>query len=479
MPSPAPKVVGNIAPDLKPLAVPIEDLKPLPGNPRHGSVEAVRKSYERFGQRKPVVWQRRGRQKVIISGNHQRLAALELGWTHLAAVEFKGTQAEGDAFSLADNRTSDLGTYDDEALVRMLNDVSDADASLLDAISYDREQIDDLGGHRPPPTRTDPDDVPVAPAKVLSKVGDIWLLGKHRLACGDATSPEIMASLMDGASASMVFTDPPYGVSYESSVHGQVANDTKRRDDLAGMLKASFALQEAHAEEHAAWYIWHAMVTREDFLWAMRAVGLDEITTIVWTKLSANLGWSDYRPGYEVCFYAGRAGEKPAFYGDRTNESVWRIAPTGEAGRAMAIGPGVVVSDGEGHEIRVLTTVPKAQRRHVRASPEQPALLVDADDMGSTTWEVSRETDLVHPTQKPVELARRAILNSSRQGEIVVDSFLGSGCTLIAAEVTDRRCYGVELDPRLCDVIALRWQRLTGVLPVRESSGQPVDFTVL
>ena len=142
----------------------------------------------------------------------------------------------------------------------------------------------------------------------------------------------------------------------------------------------------------------------------------------------------------------------------------------------MAIGPGVVVSDGEGHEIMVTTKVPKSRRRHIRATPDSAALLLSTTDTQTTAWEVSRESDLVHATQKPVELATRALRNSSLPGQIVLDSFLGSGSTLIAARLTDRRCYGAEVDRRLVDVICQRWEAVSGERPVLARTGKARSF---
>lgn len=200
-----------IAAPIADLAVPAASLTVMPGNPRRGDVEAVKRSLEAFGQQKPVVWHKRGGKRVIIAGNHTWMAATELGWGEIAAVEFTGTKAEADAFGLADNRTSDLGGYDDEALLALLREVQAADVDLLAATSFDDKdlaalvgKVDGKGWYFPP----DEPDL----REPFSQVGDLWLLGPHRLLCGDSTAEDNLRTLMGRAKPQMVWTDPPYGM---------------------------------------------------------------------------------------------------------------------------------------------------------------------------------------------------------------------------------------------------------------------------
>ena len=209
-----------IAPKLEHLAVDITTLDELPGNPRKGDVEAVARSYAAFGQQKPIVVQRRGRKTVVIDGNHQLLAARQLGWDKIAVSTFKvkdpntgrvraGTVAEADTYALAVNRTADLGVYDDVLLAKMIESISH-DAELMAAASYSHDDLMALLIGAPKIGLTDPDDVPdSAPAK--TKPGDLWLLGPHRVSCGDSTMPADIERLMAGAKASILWTDPPMG----------------------------------------------------------------------------------------------------------------------------------------------------------------------------------------------------------------------------------------------------------------------------
>lgn len=256
----------------------------------------------------------------------------------------------------------------------------------------------------------------------------------------------------------MVFTDPPYGVDYESSKGEKVAADDLVFDGLSELIQAVLGRALDFTDKQAAFYIWHASATRDDFAAAIKAAGLQELQYIIWAKPTPVLGWADYHWSHEPCFYACRSGKRPAFYGDRAGSTVWRVA-SGAPTRGVVLGPGVVVTDGQGGNLHLAPRPPKRKLRHYRVEPGQ-SLVITGEGPGDL-WEVARDTDRLHPTQKPVELARRAILNSSREGEIVLDPFLGSGSTLVGAETTERRCFGVELDPRHVDVAVARWERLT------------------
>lgn len=241
-----------IVEQLQPLAVDIDSLKLLPGNPRKGDVEAVKRSYARFGQRKPIVALRDG---TVIAGNHQLLAARALGWDQIAVVYTDDDETTAAAFALADNRTSDLGTYDDEALADMLSEVA-VDPDLLAATGYTPEDIDALiGAVTDQPTITgDPDAVPErAPAKTVK--GDVWLLGPHRLMCGDSTVPTDVERLLAGSKIDMVWTDPPYGMNLDtdySSMPGGKKHDRVIGDD-ADFDASGLLLMLTDVEEQFWW----------------------------------------------------------------------------------------------------------------------------------------------------------------------------------------------------------------------------------
>jgi DNA modification methylase len=209
-----------IVEQLQGLAHPLKKLKLLPGNPRKGDVEAVKRSYERFGQRKPIVARPDG---TVIAGNHQFLAAKALGWDEMAVVFVDDDDQTAKAFALADNRTSDLGSYDSDALAELLADVA-VDPELLLATGYTQADLDALIGEieELPPVVGDPDEVPEsAPAKTIK--GDVWLLGPHRLMCGDSTVPTDVERLMNGTDVGSIVTDPPYGI----GIDGQRASESK------------------------------------------------------------------------------------------------------------------------------------------------------------------------------------------------------------------------------------------------------------
>ena len=402
--------------DLQHLARPITDLKPLPGNPRRGDVEAVMRSYDQFGQRKPIVARPDG---TVIAGNHQLEAAKRLGWSEIAVVTVDDDDLTAKAYALADNRTGDLGTYNDEALAEMLADVA-VDPDLLSATGYTELDLDELLAMAEPENlgiAGDPDDVPdTAPAKTIR--GDIWQLGPHRLMCGDSTIPTDIDNLMAGKKADMIFTDPPYGMSYGGGraktnghkKHEMIANDDLVENKLIVLVSDALNMAKANAKKTSALYVCLTWRTYSAFETAIHSTGAEIKACIVWDKQSVGLGNSHYRPQHEFIFYCD--GE---WNGDKSQSDVWQMS------------------------------------------------------RGNTSG-------YVHPTQKPVELIAKAITNSSHPQNIILDPFGGSGSTLIAAHKLGRTAYLMELDEHYCDIICKRFQQATGITPVAASTGQPHSF---
>ena len=295
--------------------------------------------------------------------------------------------------------------------------------------------------------------------------GDVWELGMHRIICGDSTDPNTWATLMGRERAAMVFTDPPYGVSYEaqSGEFEVIEGDHKRRDDLYKMLVGAFKCIAKIADDKAGIYIWHASSTRNDFAQAMTAAGLIEKQYLIWAKPGLVLGRADYQWAHEPCFYCAKDGHTPNFYGDRAESTVWRIAAITTDQASTVLGAGVIILGGDGRMLFIQPKAPKTKKaREIRLTEKVPSVFL-ADTTGTgTVWEIARDGNYVHPTQKPVALAVRAIENSSKPGDIVVDAFSGSGTLLIGCETTGRRGRVAELDPKYVQAAIQRWQEFTG-----------------
>jgi len=401
--------------DLLQLACPISQLNLLPGNPRRGDVDAVKASLERFGQRKPIVVRKSDR--VVIAGNHTLQAAQALGWTEIAVVWVDDDDAMSKAFALADNRTAELGDYDEEALAALIGEVGALDPELLEATGWDSKSVSDLldgmQGDLPVDVDEVPDEVPA-----ISKLGDIWLLGEHRVMCGNSTEKEQLAVLMQGKEADLVWTDPPYGVSYVGGTKDAltIMNDNMDINALQTFLTEAFTAGYAMTKKGGCWYVASPSISK--FFNAVSSP-LKELEvwrhTLVWVKNSLVLGQSDYHYRHEFILYGWKDGATHQTPPDRKQDSVWEI--------------------------------------------DRP------------------KRNAEHPTMKPIELITRAIKNSSNQNEIVLDLFGGSGSTLIAANETNRIAYLMELDPHYVDVICARYQKHTGILPVLESDGLAHDFS--
>jgi len=414
--------------------VPIRSVKPAKGNTRAhppDQIQEIGKSIEAFGWTKPIIVDER---RDILAGHGAYQAALQLGLTEVPIIARHGlTQAQKRAYRTADNKIGENSAWDMKLLGAELGSLKDMGFDMT-LTGFKPGEIEAI--LRPPPSQHDEPPVPEAKGPTVSKVGDTWILGEHRLICGDSTKPSTYEALLDGRQAAMVFTDPPYGISYEapSGKFEIIQGDGLRRGQLTKMLNGAFQAAIGHARQDAAWYVWHASATREDFAHAMRDVGLVELGYIIWAKPGMVLGWSDYRWAHEPCFYAARQGVRPAYHGDRTETTVWRMTARTKAGDPHAtIGNGVTVASDAG-EIYVTPAPPKGKKvRHVQLQDGESLLLsasTDQDDL----WDVSRDNghgkeESIHPTQKPVELARRAVKNSSLENEGV----LVTGANLLQA----------------------------------------------
>ncbi len=447
---------------------PIKAVKPSRTNTRVHPPEQVNQiiaSIKEFGWTKPIICDER---LEILAGHGAYTAAQQMGMTEVPVIIRTGlTQAQKRAYRTADNKIGENSNWDMKLLASELASLKDMGFDMT-LTGFDPGEINAL--LRPPPNHHQEVQPVESTGPLVTKPGDLWALGEHRLICADSTKPDTYQALMDGRQAALVFTDPPYGISYQapSGKFEMIEGDGLRRGQLTKMLNGAFAAAIGHTSKEAAWYVWHASATREDFAHAMRDVGLVELSYIIWAKPGQVLGWSDYRWSHEPCFYAARQGHKPAYYGDRTETTVWRMAArTRKAEPAIQVGAGMVVAMATGEEMYVAPAPPKGKKvRHVQLQKGETLTLV-ANEETDDLWEVSRDSGhgkegSIHPTQKPVELARRAVKNSSREGEIVLDFFAGSGSTLIACEQLTRACYAIDLEPQYVDAIIRRWQTLTG-----------------
>lgn len=444
----------------------LADIKPAPYNPRVISERALAglgASLDRFGLVQPIVVNvRTGR----IVGGHMRVRALEAkGETTAEAVLVDLNERDEKALNLALNNSEIAGDWTAGALPLvddLLASMPELSGDLMLGelkVSLDR-QFPKAGGEGEGET----EDVPPPPKKPRTKLGDVWLMGDHRLVCGDSTDPDVVKVAMGGKVADLVFTDPPYGVDYEapSGEFDVIAGDNLQRDDLVALVRDALKTAVRYAKDEAAFYVWHATWgTREDLYFALKAAGLAECQYLIWAKPQIVLSRGHYQPSHEGCFYAGKAGQSIRWYGDRTQSTVWRIELGTIDTMSVVLGPGLVLSDGEGHELALLAKVPKRKLRVLRTAVGKTTQ-VYSDQGDGSLWEVSRDPGKpVHPTQKPSALAARAIRNSSPAGGHVLDVFTGAGGVLVAAEQLGRIAHLVELDPAYCDVIVKRWENLT------------------
>lgn len=423
------------------------------------------------------------RSGYIVKGHGRYKAGILLGLSKVP-VEYQNYESEASEWSdlTADNRIAEMSEIDNTMLADILSDIDTGELPLI-LSGYDEEDLEGILNAMAGEDDAEPNDQDQEmeqPYEPISKSGDLWKLGWHRLVVGDATDTKTIERLMDGEKASLLNSDPPYGVSYEtqSKKFAMIKNDDKTHDDLYDkLLLPAFRNMCRFTTEDAAFYIWHASSTRRDFEDAMTAAGLMENQYLTWIKNGFTLGRSDYQWGTEYCFYASKAGVSPKWYGDRAQSTAWRVTTRADGEMFTSLGNGLVITDGHGGKLYVTDTPPKGKKlRYVRMD-EDTKLYLSQEDKMSTGWEVARETGTLHPTQKPVELAIRAIENSSQPGEIVLDLFGGSGSTLMGAELTGRRGYTTELDVTYADVIISRYILQTGNLGVTvERDGKELNY---
>ena len=387
----------------------IGDLIPYFNNPRNNdaAVDKVAESIKQFGFQNPIIVDR---ENVVIAGHTRLKAAEALGLDEIPVIVAKSlTNEQARAYRLADNKTGEFSEWDIEKLNAEIAELNDFD---LSAFGFDIDEFN-IENH------AENDDFDVSEAldeieEPTTKQGDLYKLGNHYLLCGDSTNESDVKRLMQGAKADLFLTDPPYNVNY--GARGQqyeelggykcgmedrtILNDNMADADFKAFLQNAFNCADSVMKAGATFYIWHSDSEGFNFRGACHDIGWQVRQCLIWAKNTIVLGRQDYQWKHEPCLYGWKDGAAHNWYSDRTQTTVLNF--------------------------------------------DKPS-----------------KNDL-HPTMKPLDLIGYLVQNSSKQNDVVLDLFGGSGSTLIACEQLNRRCFMTELDPKYCDVIIKRWETLTG-----------------
>jgi len=397
----------------------VEYLIPYARNSRTHSesqVDKIAASIKEFGFLNPIIVDGDG---GIVAGHGRVLAAKKLGMEYLPTIEADHlTDAQRRAYVIADNRLALDAGWDDD-LLRVEFDDLRADGFDLELTGFTLDeisalQIEEVEG------LTDEDSVPEVPEDPVTVEGDVWLLGNHRLMCGDSTSIDAVDKLMDGQKPNTMVTDPPYGVELDQSWRDDALGSKALGKGNAGLVE-----NDDQADWTDVWalftgnvaYVWHASKFTDVVMESLRKTGLEPSQQIIWNKSVMVMGRSDYHFKHEPCWYAIRKGQGHNWKGDRKQTTIWDASPP----------------------------------NHI---------------MGG-----SKEEKTTHPTQKPAALYEKSYLNHTNPGEYVYEPFGGSGTSIVVCEKLGRRSLTMELDPKYCDVIVKRWQEFTGNDATLESDG--------
>ena len=388
--------------DLSVTLRPIESLIPYARNSRTHSdaqVAQIAASIREFGWTNPVLLDGEG---TIIAGHGRVLAARVLGLLEVPCIEIKDmTDAQKRAYIIADNKLAENAGWDSELLALELGELK-ADGFDINLIGFD---VEDLGRLLEPDAKvglTDEDDAPELADAPVSRLGDVWVCGNHRVMCGDSTSIPDVEILMDGYKADLIITDPPYNVAYEGGTADKltIQNDSMSADSFYQFLLAAYAAMFAVAKDGAGLYVFHADSEGMNFRRALLDAGFKLAQCCIWVKQAFVMGRQDYHWQHEPVLYGWKPTGAHRWYSDRKQSTVWHFD--------------------------------RPQRNDV------------------------------HPTMKPIALIEYPLCNNSRGGDVVLDLFGGSGSTMIACEKHSRSSRLMELDPKYCDVIVRRWQDFTG-----------------
>lgn len=481
----------------------VEELIPYENNPRKNdeAVEKVALSISAFGFKVPIVIDSNN---VIVTGHTRLKAAKKLGLDKVPCIQADDlTEEQIKAFRLADNKVSEFSQWDEEKLMEELEGL-DSDMSLYGFEELEKE-IDELG-------EVEEDEIPEVPEEPKAKLGDIYQLGSHRLICGDSTDVNVIDRLMDGAKADLVFTDPPYGMKKENE---GVLNDNLNYDDLLEFNKKWIPLTFEALKDNGSWYCWgideplmdiysnilkpmqkenkitfRNLITwdkghgqgqlSEDF--RMYPIADEKCLFVMAGVQGFNTNSDNYFEGFEpIRLYLSKEAEKVGLdakgvqdicdvgmYSHWFSKSQWEFIPKEHYKKLQEYFKGKAFTK----DYEAFTKDYEALKKDYEALKkdwyETRAYFNNTHDNMNNVWHFDRtsaeERKLTggHATPKPIALCARAIKSSSKEGEIVLDLFGGSGSTLIACEQLNRKSYMVELDPHYCDVIINRWETLTG-----------------
>jgi DNA modification methylase len=408
---------------------PIERPIPYDNNPRRcpqSAIDKVAASLREFGFRQAIVVDS---EAVVVVGHTRLLAAKRLGMKQVpvhVAADLSPAQAR--AYRIADNRTNEETAWESDLLSVEIAELAVLDYEI-DVLGFDGQELAELLA-QPTLGLTDPDEVPEPPVEPITQAGDLWILGEHRLLCGDATVAADVARVMNGARATLMATDPPYLVGYDGGNHPQTWSKTGRRIsseektrhwDAYRDQESSVAFYEQFLRtalevalsERPFVYEWLGVMRLPVVVTAWEHVGLLPHQLLIWAKSRSVLTRCDYQWNYEGCMYGWRRGQRP-LVGRRPPAgaaALWRIDSAIEDGAAG-----------------------------------------------------------IHPTMKPVEVVRRPIEYHTKPGEVIFEPFCGSGTAIVAAEMTGRSCRALEISPAFCDVAVQRWERFTGRKAVRDGA---------
>lgn len=390
----------------------INKLIPYSRNSRTHSdaqVAQIAASIKEFGFTNPILVDEQG---GIIAGHGRVMAARKLSMAQVPTIELAGlSEAQRRAYIIADNKLALNAGWDDEMLRVEFDALKELDFDLA-LTGFDLGEIDALMPEEIPAGLTDEDAVPDVPVEPVTVLGDVWVMGKHRLMCGDSTSIDSLEALCARQLVDMWLTDPPYNVAYEGKTKDalKIQNDSMADGDFRQFLRDSYVAADAVMKQGAVFYIWHADSQGYNFRGAANDAGWKVRQCLIWKKQTLVMGRQDYHWKHEPCLYGWKEGAGHLWANDRKQ-----------------------------------TTILEFDKPFRNAE---------------------------HPTMKPVELFEYQMLNNTKGGDIVLDSFGGSGTTAIAAEKNGRFSRLMELDPKYCDVIVKRWSEFTGKTATLESTGQ-------